>query len=60
MDAAEIVRDVFACTAAARRIALEDAAKACEAEAIESPDNADDETYNRAIQHCVDAIRTLI
>jgi len=43
-----------------RRLALEEAVAACNAELVIDPDNADDETYNRAISHCVEAIRGLI
>jgi len=43
-----------------RRLAIEEAIAACNAELVIDPDNADDETYNRAIGHCVEAIRGLI
>lgn len=43
-----------------RKLALEEAMRMCLAEQIADPDNADDDTYNRAIDHCVEAIRGLI
>lgn len=39
-----------------REGAILDAIKACRGEMVETPDNDDDETYNRAIDHCVEAI----
>jgi hypothetical protein len=42
--------------AATRQQALIDAVTACRNQKIENPDNADDETYNRAIDHCIEAI----
>lgn len=39
-----------------RQQAIMDAVTACRNEKIEDPDNADDETYNRAIDHCIEAI----
>jgi hypothetical protein len=57
MDPFETISEVFIET---RRIALEQAIAACEKERVSDPDNADDDTYNRAIGHCVDAIRGLM
>jgi hypothetical protein len=42
---------------ATRQQALIDAVTACRNQKIENPDNnADDETYNRAIDHCIETI----
>lgn len=44
---------------AARRQALEEAAKACEAERLSEPQDDSDAAYDRAIDHCARAIRAL-
>lgn len=56
-NAIEAVKAAFNINAEARRIALADAIRACEGEKVVEPDNADDETYNDAIDHCIEAIK---
>jgi hypothetical protein len=41
---------------ATRQQAIMDAVTACRNEKIENPDNVNDETYNLAIDHCIEAI----
>lgn len=43
----------------ARRQALEEAAKACEAERLCEPQDDSDAAYDNAIDHCAQAIRAL-
>ena len=43
----------------ARRQALEEAAKACEAERLSEPQDESDAAYDRAIDHCAQAIRDM-
>lgn len=45
--------------AEARNAALEEAAKACEAERLSEPQDESDAAYDRAIDHCAQAIRAL-
>lgn len=41
------------------KIALDDAADACEAKSVERPAGDVDEAYNRAVKDCADAVRAL-
>lgn len=56
---AETLAQVPAAIAEARRQALEEAAKACEAERLSEPQDESDAAYDRAIDHCAQAIRDM-
>lgn len=53
------LRDILTQAKEARRQAFEEAAKACEAERLCEPQDDSDAAYDNAIDHCVQAIRTL-
>ena len=56
---AETLAQVPAAIAEARRQSLEEAAKACEAERLSEPQDESDAAYDRAIDHCAQAIRDM-
>lgn len=58
-EAAKSLPTVEQLVAEARRQALEEAAKACEAERLCEPQDDSDAAYDNAIDHCVQAIRAL-